>query len=480
MLAETLISVLIMSAIGSLLILFLFAVKPLTEKIFGVRWQFYIWLSVLIVMVCPIKIKTELKLPQAVSRSINTVTEKYSEEVSVFEDYSGVYMSQATQNDNLNWFSVIAAIWLGIGAILLIKMVVANIVLKNSLYRESLYCCDFGKAEIRISNKVAAPILFGGLKAVLYIPQGIYDTDKMQYITAHEGVHIRRNDISIKWFAALVKCIHWFNPLVHYLVRQMNEACEISCDAEAVMRMNGEQKREYMQTILDISQMEMNFKGSLSAGLSSGGRCLKRRFAIIGKVEKSSLSIRILGIAAAMIVTFCSVCICGVIRGSAEHSSQPAELILVAPKKDLFAKPAKEKDVSSAEPVTEAEVVCDTAVVEDAASTTATEKPKIEIVTRPAISGEFNSEGGDTRIINGVKPDENGCIRLAISSNAQEVIDVFVNDGESGREVHSFSIPVSQDASYVIDGLDKEKVYDIVLRGTMRNNWKIESKYIIY
>jgi len=69
---------------------------------------------------------------------------------------------------------------------------------------------------------------------------------------------------------------------------------------------------------------------------------------------------------------------------------------------------------------------------------------------------------------------------LDIHSNAQEVIDVFVNDGESGREVHSFSIPVSHSASYVIDGLDRNRVYDIVLRGTMRNNWKIESEYIIY
>ncbi len=478
MLAEIFISILIMSTVGSMLILLLLALKPLTERIFGANWQFYIWLSVLFVLICPLKIETELEMPQTVLQSINDVTEKRTGEISVFEDYSGVYMSQTVQGNTLNWFSVIAAIWLGVAAVLIIKTVISNIALKNSLHRESRYCCDFGKAEMRISEKVAAPILFGGLKPVLYIPQGIYDTSKMQYIAAHEGVHIRRNDINIKWFVALVKGIHWFNPLVYYLVRQIDEACEISCDVEAVKIMNGEQKREYMQTILDISQMEINFKGSLSVGLSSGGRCLKRRFAAIKKIKKGSGTMRVLGIAAAIVLTFCSVCTCGVISGSAKQGVQPAELILVAPKEDLS---VEENDIySDTETAIAEEVVTKNNVLAEEPDLAATKKPKNEATKRPAIVGEFNSEGGDTRIINGVKPDENGCIRLAISSNAQEVIDIFVNDGESGREVHSFSIPVSQDASYVIDGLDKEKTYDIVLRGTMRNNWKIESKYILY
>ena len=481
MLAEIFISMLVTSVVGGMLFLLLLALKPLTERIFGANWQFYIWLSVLIVLICPLKIETELKMPQVISQSINDVTEKHTGEISAFEDYSGVYMSHDVNGDTLNWFSVIAAIWLGVAAVLIIKTVVSNIALKKFLHRESHYCCDFGKAEIRINDNVAAPILFGGLKSVLYIPRGIYDTSKMQYIAAHEGVHIRRNDTGIKWFVALVKCIHWFNPLVYYLVRQMNEACEISCDAEAVRIMNGEQKREYMQTILDISQMEVNFKGSLSAGLSSGGRCLKRRFETIEKSKTGNGAMRILGIAAAMVITFCSVCICGVISGSAKQGVQPAKLILVAPKEELFTKSVEGNDIYSDTGTSIAEeVVTNSNVPAEEPDPTTTEKTKKEADKRLAIVGEFNSEGGDTRIVNNVKPDENGCIGLTITSNAQEVIDIFVNDGESGREVHSFSVPVSNNASYVIDGLDKEKTYDIVLRGTMRNNWKIESKYILY
>ena len=473
MLAEVFVSVLIMSAIGSLLILFLLAVKPLTERFFGVRCQFYIWLSALIVLICPLKIKTELKLPQTVSQTISIVSAKPASEISVFEDYSGVYMSQPMQTDGIKGFDIIAWVWLVAAVALLIKTVVLNMVFKNHLYKNSVYGHNFGKAEIRVSDKVAAPILVGGLRAVLYIPKKVYNTDKMQYITAHEGVHIRRNDIGIKWFATVVKCIHWFNPLVYYLVRQLNETCEISCDAMAVNNMCDRERREYMQTILEVSQNEANFRGFLAAGLSSGGRCLKRRFSVISKGDKTRPVIRAAGIVATMILTFCSVCTCGVIIGSAQYNGQTIERILVAPKKTL---PETEDVVSE----TEKPVMADDTITTEIPETELVAKSKAEYEKKPAIVGEFNSEGGDTRIISDIKPDAGGCIMLAIRSNAQEVIDVFVNDGKNGREVHSFSIPVSQNASYVIDGLDREKTYDIVLRGTMRNNWKIESEYIIY
>ncbi len=478
MLAEMFISVLIMSAVGSVLFLLLLAVKPLTERFFGVIWQFYIWLSVLMVMICPVKIKTELKLPQAVSQTISIVSSKPAYEISVFEDYSGVYMSQPVQTVDMNSFDIIAFLWFVITTGLFIKTVAANTVLKKVLYKNSVYGCEFENTEIRISDRVVAPILFGGLKTVLYIPKELYNTDKMQYITAHEGVHIRRNDIGIKWFAALVKCIHWFNPFVYYLARQINETCEISCDAQAAEHMCDQQRREYMKTILEISQNEINFKGSLSAGLSSGGKSLKRRFLAISKGSNTRPMVRVVGVTTAMIITFCSVYACGIIAGSAQQDSQVVKRVLVAEKKDL---PEKEEKTSFSAVSEIAEITVDNdASAANVSDTQPTEEPKTEVVKKPVITGEFNSEGGDTRIIPDIKPDEAGCIGLDIHSNAQEVIDVFVNDGESGREVHSFSIPVSHSASYVIDGLDRNRVYDIVLRGTMRNNWKIESEYKIY
>ena len=47
-------SLLLQSAIGAILTLVLLLLKPVTQRIFGSCWQYYIWLCVLLVMILPI------------------------------------------------------------------------------------------------------------------------------------------------------------------------------------------------------------------------------------------------------------------------------------------------------------------------------------------------------------------------------------------------------------------------------------------
>ena len=54
--SEIMQNILLVSAVGSVLALVLLLVKPLTKRLFSPRWQYYIWLTVLIVMVLPIKV----------------------------------------------------------------------------------------------------------------------------------------------------------------------------------------------------------------------------------------------------------------------------------------------------------------------------------------------------------------------------------------------------------------------------------------
>ncbi|MCM1989053.1 M56 family metallopeptidase [Oceanirhabdus seepicola] len=33
-----------------------------------------------------------------------------------------------------------------------------------------------------------------------------------------------------KWLVQLTVCIHWFNPIVYIVSKEINKACEFSCD----------------------------------------------------------------------------------------------------------------------------------------------------------------------------------------------------------------------------------------------------------
>lgn len=481
MLAEIFKAVLIMSAVGGVLIAVLLALKPLTKRIFGDKWQFYIWLSVLVVLILPVKFKGVEFLPAGKFSENQIVSAIPEQTVQLIETFDGVYLlreeGQGSHTLIIKWFYVLALLWAAVAAVLLVRTVICGVSLKNRLYRNSVFVQSLARAEIRQCSLVGSPILFGGLKPVLYIPEGLQGSRKLQYITAHEGVHLRRNDIGIKWFVALVKCVHWFNPLVYAAARQIDEACEISCDVEATREMAMAEKTEYMQTVLEISQNEIEFRSALSAGLTVDGRILKKRFIAVCKPVKNSRVVFALGIAAAFAITFCTVCLCGIIRGSAEPSSEPARLVLVAEKNTQeTTDESKTPEIEEQLVQTEGELAAEESKIEGAIE----KESEIEATQRRVIRGEFNSQGGDTRFVYGISPDENGCISVEIYSNAQETIDIYISDAETGRDVYSFVMPVPYEASYSMDGLDSQKTYNVVLKGAMRNDWNIESEYIIY
>lgn len=54
-------TLLLQSAIGAILTLVLLLLKPVTQRIFGSCWQYYIWLCVLLVMILPITVQSPVK-----------------------------------------------------------------------------------------------------------------------------------------------------------------------------------------------------------------------------------------------------------------------------------------------------------------------------------------------------------------------------------------------------------------------------------
>jgi len=76
MIAEIFKSVLLMSAVGGALSVFLLCVKPITRKLFSPKWQYYIWLTVLIVMVLPVSfslLKNTPDIPNIMTEQVQNV-----------------------------------------------------------------------------------------------------------------------------------------------------------------------------------------------------------------------------------------------------------------------------------------------------------------------------------------------------------------------------------------------------------------------
>ena len=76
-----------------------------------------------------------------------------------------------------------------------------------------------------------------------------FSHDERKLILTHEQVHIDRNDARINAGAALLRCLFWFNPLVHIGANAMRIDQEMSCDAEVIAR-RPRVRRAYAETLL--------------------------------------------------------------------------------------------------------------------------------------------------------------------------------------------------------------------------------------
>lgn len=76
-----------------------------------------------------------------------------------------------------------------------------------------------------------------------------YSDAERKLILTHEQVHIDRNDARINAFVALVRCLFWFNPMIHIGAKAMRVDQELSCDAEVIDR-RPRVRRAYAETLL--------------------------------------------------------------------------------------------------------------------------------------------------------------------------------------------------------------------------------------
>lgn len=97
------------------------------------------------------------------------------------------------------------------------------------------------------------PAVIGALRPRIVLP-GDFDQrfvgEARQVVLTHERIHLARGDAAINALAAALRCLAWFNPLVHIGVRAMQVDQEIACDAAVIAR-HPHARRLYAETLLD-------------------------------------------------------------------------------------------------------------------------------------------------------------------------------------------------------------------------------------
>ena len=144
------------------------------------------------------------------------------------------------------------------------------------------------RISIRQSGRFSAPLTYGVLHPVILMPTSTKweNTDSLEYVLAHEYVHIRRFDSIRKLVLIVVLCVHWFNPLVWVMYILANRDIELLCD-EAVVRFFGENtKAAYARALIS---MEETRSGLTPLCSSFSKNAIEERITAIMKIKKTTV-----------------------------------------------------------------------------------------------------------------------------------------------------------------------------------------------
>ena len=156
------------------------------------------------------------------------------------------------------------------------------------------------------SRSLGSPILLGLLRPVLVLPQRDYSPQMLSNIFRHELTHFRRGDLIFKWFAVLSSALHWFNPIVHIARRELDRACEMSCDERLLRHMDSRDKRSYGETLLSLAASGSLPRRLVATSFATEKRNLRERLEQIMRYKPMSRAGLALLLAATVLLCGCA------------------------------------------------------------------------------------------------------------------------------------------------------------------------------
>lgn len=148
--------------------------------------------------------------------------------------------------------------FLAISHLLLIVRIRRSVMLPNPQLKNLVDSC---RSELGIrrtvavieTDRISGPALLGLFKPRILLPKGIltsFSLQELRYVFLHELCHLQRQDLTRIWLAAVLRAIHWFNPMVWLAARRIGVEADLSCDGIVLSYLSPGEQVAYGRTML--------------------------------------------------------------------------------------------------------------------------------------------------------------------------------------------------------------------------------------
>jgi beta-lactamase regulating signal transducer with metallopeptidase domain len=162
------------------------------------------------------------------------------------------------------------------------------------------------KPALYFSDSARTPMMLGVFNPKIVLPYRKYNEELLLNILRHELTHYRRFDTLYKWVTVAILSVHWFNPLAWFIRRELNRACEMSCDEMLLRSMNRDEKQSYGNSLLLMAASNTLPSAVVATSFATEKRNLKERLVQIMNYKKSGTRM-LAAVLAIALLTGCGV-----------------------------------------------------------------------------------------------------------------------------------------------------------------------------
>lgn len=265
---------------GFLGIFIMFLLKKTIFKKFSQKFNYYIWLPLMITMAIPLKVTITRKVYIPFQNEINKINILNQEVINTTTYEKGI----------INYIGII---YISIVVLIITLRLTKYFIFRKKVIKESIVINDkeiiniFNKVRhdlnikknysLKINKKLSTPINIGILKPEVIIPNEKYTDKELELVFKHELIYYKRQDFFYKLFIIIVSAINFINPLVYFMTKDINYYCESSCDEEVVKISTKEDVKIYSMVIAKTA-LEEKYKinRALSFSLNEKSITVKR------------------------------------------------------------------------------------------------------------------------------------------------------------------------------------------------------------
>lgn len=272
--------------------------KKIFEDKLSPKWQYGIWALLAIRILVPVNIESYILPPVAlwmemakagVEELLNSVYTHVFELITLHHVLPVITDAPQSVTD---WLFVIYIV----GTILfMLKYFIAYLRLRRLLKHGSkvngemeqkmLAVCDtynLKACEMVAVNGLNSAFICGIFRPILVIPA---QSEVDEKVLLHELLHLKHHDTiqNVGW--CILRSLHWCNPLMHFVVNQIENDMESMCDQRVLELLEGEERREYGHILLGMAnQKYARIPGTTS--ISNGGNNISKRISAIVRFKK--------------------------------------------------------------------------------------------------------------------------------------------------------------------------------------------------